>query len=110
MDKDIAKRIATEKKVVSKLIDRARAHGFMPLKVYDGEERVKTPTKSQMMEVIFGLDESVAYFRREGDLKAHCAVIILGNDGWDAIADASMGDGWDEVIEEVSAYAEELCS
>jgi hypothetical protein len=107
---DIQKRIEMERKVVAYMIDRAIAHGFTPGYVFDSEERVQTPSKQEMIDAIFSVDISVAYFKHPVITKNHCAVIILGNDGWDAIADSSMGEGWDEVMEEVSAFADELCA
>jgi hypothetical protein len=107
---DIQKRIEMERKVVAYMIDRAIAHGFQPVFVHDGEERVPTTTKESMIEAIFAVDESVARFKHPDQTKTHCAVIVLGNDGWDAIADCSMGEGWDEVMEEVNAFTDELCA
>lgn len=104
----IERRIAIENQVVRKLIRVAKAHGYELRRVFDGEEMVKTTTEKTAMEAVFSVDESCIYFKREDQPKCHCAVIILGNDGWDAIADASVGEGWDQVMQEVWHYCERI--
>ena len=106
---NIEQRIAIEKRLVRKLIRIAKASGYKLTKVYDSEEMVKVSTESAAMDAVFSVDESSIYFKRDDQPKGHCAVIVLGNDGWDAIADASMGEGWDDVMEQVSAYGDKLC-
>jgi hypothetical protein len=46
------------------------------------------------------VDQSTIYFKHPAK-GVYCAVIVLGNDGWDAISDCSVGPGWDEVIKAV---------
>lgn len=98
---EINERISLEHALIKFLIETAREHGFLPLKVWEGEDYVGTPTDAEMMGAIFSVDGSTAYFKRVDEAKAHCAVIILGNSGWDAINDHSCGEGWDEVIKAV---------
>ena len=102
-------RIAIERRLVEKLIEVAQAHGYALTKVYDGEERVKVATKNEAMAAVFSVDESVIYFKHPDEPKGHCAVIVLGNDGWDAIADQSQGGKWDYVMAEVDTFADTLC-
>lgn len=106
---NIEQRIAIERKVVRHLIRTAKKHGFALTKVWDGEEMVRCSTETEGMDAVFSVDECRIYFKHPAQPKAHCAVIVLGNDGWDAIADASMGEGWDEVMEESSEYADKFC-
>lgn len=106
---NVLERIAIEKQVVRKLIRVAKAKGYNVVKVYDGEEMVKVKNETEAMDNVFGVDEATIYFKKDGEPKAHCALIVLGNDGWDAIADNSMGEGWDDVMAEVDEYCDELC-
>lgn len=105
---NIEKRQEIERKIVRNLIRTAKEAGFTCVKVYDGEETVKVATEKEAMDAVFSVDESRIYFKHPDDAKAHCAVIVLGNDGWDCVADASMGDRWDPVIEANGKYAETL--
>lgn len=102
------KRMATERKVVRHLIRTAKKHGFAVTKVYDGEEMVKCRTETEAMDTVFSVDESTIYFKHPDQPKGHCALIVLGNDGWDAIGDCSEGELWDDVIAESSTYCDKL--
>lgn len=106
---NIEQRIAIERKVVRHLIRTAKAHGYALVRVWDGEENVRVRTEHEAMETVFSVDECRISFKHPSEEKAHCAVIVLGNDGWDAIADSSMGGLWDAVMDECSAYADKLC-
>lgn len=97
-----------ERMVVSHLIQTAAQHGYAVTKVYDGEEFEKCTTEAQAMDVVFSVDDSRIYFKHPDQEKGHCAVIVLGNDGWDAIADHSTGDKWDDVMTEVDEYVDRL--
>jgi hypothetical protein len=98
-----------ERQIVRNLIRTASQHGFALVAVHDGEERVPTRTEREAMDAVFAVDESKILFRHPAEKKAHCAVIILGNDGWDCVADASMGERWDPVIEANATYADRFC-
>ena len=98
---EIDKRIALEHELAEFLFKTARAGGFIPQKVWDGGEFVRSDDDDKVLiDAIFSVDESTAYFKH-ATLGVYCAVIVLGNDGWDAIADCSTGPGWDEVIKAV---------
>lgn len=104
---NIKQRQAIERKVVRKLVRVAKAHGFIPVRVYDGgDEPVPVRLEHEVLDAVFAVDDCRVYFRHPAEAKAHCAVIVLGNSGWDCIADASTGPAWDVVIAEVEAYAE----
>jgi len=108
LDPQIAARIEIERKVVSNLIQVATAAGYALHCVDDGEERVRVSTEAEALEAVFAVDESTIRFRHPEEPKSHCAVIVLGNSGWDCVADASMGDRWDAVIEANAVFAESL--
>lgn len=105
---EIKKRMSIERRVVRKLIRVAKAHGYALTKIYDGEVMEKISTETEALEVVFSVDDCTMYFKHPEQTKGHCAVIVLGNDGWDAIADCSMGEGWDDVIKEVFDYCDAL--
>lgn len=104
----IEKRMEVERQVVRHLIRTAKKHGYAVTKVYDGEDMEKVADESQAMEVVFSVDECHIYFKHPEEPKAHCVFIVLGNDGWDAICDSSMGGKWDAVMDECSEYADQL--
>ena len=101
-------RMDMERNVVSKLLQVAKAHGYAVVKVDDGEEVHKVTTDEQAMDAVFAVDEATIRFKHPDEPKTHCAVIVLGNDGWDAIADASVGEKWDAVMEEMNQYTDTL--
>lgn len=103
---ELDKRMALEREVVSKLIEVAAKHGYAITKVDDGEERVKCSTPQEAIDAVFSVDESLMLFKHPDQPKVHCAFIVLGNDGHDAIADHSLGEGWDDVMAEVSAFCD----
>jgi hypothetical protein len=113
LDPQIAARIEIERKVIAHLIQTAKAAGYALVAVDDGEERVSISTvntEAEALEAVFAVDESRIIFRHPEELKGHCAVIVLGNDGWDCVADASMGGRWDAVIEANAVFAETFCA
>lgn len=106
---NIEQRQSIERKVVRKLVRVAKANGFIPVRVYDGgDEPVLVRLEREVMSAVFAVDDCRVVFKHPLDDKAHCAVIVLGNSGWDCIADCSQGVRWDPVIKEVEAYAESL--
>lgn len=98
-----------ERSMVRHLIRTAIAHGYAVTKVHDGEENVKCTNETQAMDAVFSVDESTIYFKHPEEEKGHCAYIVLGNDGWDAIADCSMGGKWDAVMAECDKHSDKLC-
>jgi DNA-binding transcriptional regulator LsrR (DeoR family) len=104
----LSKRMDVERRMVRKLIRVAKEHGFALVNVYDGEENVRCTSEAQAMDAVFAVDDSTIRFKHPDQPKNHCAVIVLGNDGWDCIADASMGEKWDDVMEVMWAYGEKL--
>lgn len=105
---NVAKRIEIEKKVIRKLIRTARAHGYLLVRIWDGESNETPTTEAEALEVVFSVDECTMRFRHNSEAKTHCAVIVLGNDGWDCIADSSVGPGWDAVMDEMDTFCNKL--
>ena len=112
----IEARQEAERRVVTKFIELALQHGFTLHSVSDGEERHKTTTLEQALEHVFSVDESWVYFTPAPTSPSpvrHCIYIVLGNEGWDAIADHSLGqhgrtgDPWTTVTEAHDAWLDE---
>ena len=97
-----------ERWVVEHLICAAGRHGYVPYRAYDGGEWVMLTTPADVMDVVFSVDDCHVYFKHPDDDKAHCVVIVLGNDGWDTIADCSQGDRWGAVMAECDEFADSL--
>jgi len=106
---EVSQSMALERKVVRHLIRTAKAHGYAVTKVWDGGEMVRVKNETAAMNAVFAVDESRIYFKHPAEDKGHCACIVLGNDGWDAIVDASMGERWDAVMDANGEYADRLC-
>lgn len=103
----LQKRMALERKVVRHLIRTAKKYGYDVIKVDDREQVHHVCTEKGAMDAVFAVDDCTIRFKHPNQPKSHCAVIVLGNDGWDCIADCSMGEIWDDVIQEVEdAFAE----
>ena len=107
----IQARQEAERRVVTKFIELALQHGFTLHSVSDGEERHNVSTLEQALVHVFSVDESWIYFTPPPTSPSpvrHCIYIVLGNEGWDAIADHSVsreeGDTWNTVTEAHSAW------
>jgi len=103
-------RIAVERDVVSKLILMAAEAGWVCTHVDNGDGGVKVTTLEQAMDEAFAADDATLAFRKNGH--AMYAYIVLGNDGWDAVADYSAPaedvEGWNTLMAAHSAYCEAL--
>ncbi len=104
----LEKRMATERLVVGTLLAVAKKHGYACTSVDAGEERVPCSTDEEAMATVFSVDESLMRFKHSDEPRSHTAFIVLGNDGWDAIADCSMGGKWDAVMAEMDAFTDTL--
>ena len=92
-------RCRIERRVVWNLISHLRRAGFRPVAV-EADDDVKTPTATAMMEELFSMDEGRLYFRKPGG-SHRWVMVILGNDGWDAVSDwgvPTMDDGFDAAM------------
>lgn len=100
------KRMEGERRAIRGAIRILKKHGWLPVRVWDGECAEPTKNETEMMDVIFSVDEATARFKHANHRGAHCFVVVLGNSAHECIADASMGEGWDEAMKEVWAYLE----
>lgn len=104
----VEKRINTERKVIRHLLSVAWRHGYALTRVWNGECNEYPKTEEQALDEVFSVDECTMRFKHPDQPKSHCAVIVLGNSGWDCIADCSEGEGWDQVMSVMTAYCDRL--
>ena len=97
-----------ERRIIRRLIRTAKEHGYVLKRIWDGEANERPTTESEAMDVVFSVDECKMVFKHPDDARAHCAVIVLGNDGWDCIADCSEGPRWDEVMVKMDRYTDQF--
>lgn len=87
----LPKRQQTERRLVWSLLKHLQEHDWTVHVVDDGEEFIQTSNHLEVMEHVFSVDESNIRVRKAGG-RRHIICFVLGNDGWDAIADYSCPD------------------
>lgn len=95
MAANLEKRIDMERKVVRNLVREMKKAGWIAINVFDGEETIPVINEAGVMENVFAVDEARIVFRKAVVPLApmrRCAVIVLGNDGYDCIADCSVSN------------------
>lgn len=111
------KRQEIEKRLVRKLVREMKAGGWDACRVWDGGENVKCGSEGDVMDAVFSVDDSGIRFVKvlaDGSKIARGAAIVLGNDGYDAIADYSLSDpacpedDFEVVMGRVSEYSDKL--
>lgn len=106
---NVEKRQEIERKVVRHLIRTMKAHGWIAEKVNDGEERVRCHTETEVIDNVFGVDESRVHFHNNATGDWCVVFIVLGNSGWDAICDYSYTPEFQKImLEEIDPYCERL--
>lgn len=92
-DRPMHIRAKNERRVVYALLTKVLEAGFTIDNVYDGEERTKATTVKDAMELIFNLDTSYVWVKKEG-FRPHYMLFVLGNadDGSEALADWSYSE------------------
>ena len=110
----VEQRMEIERKIVRHLIRTMKKHGWNVIAVDDGgDEWEQTKTETEAMDAVFSVDESsIKFHKKIGSVgMTHSACIVLGNDGYDCIADHSYSDKdeFAKIMEsEVDAYVENL--
>ena len=103
-DRPIHIRAKNERKVVYALLTQAVEAGFQLVDVYDGDEHAKVSNVKEAMEIVFNLDISYVWMKKDGHPK-HYMMFVLGNaeDGSEALADWSYAegdpDGWNALLD-----------
>jgi len=90
---EVGERNRVERAVIWNLGQHLKANGFEVVGVDNGDdETIKVSDVKSAMEEIFAVDEATLYVRKQGS-RNHGIFIVLGNDGWDAVADYGFTDG-----------------
>lgn len=89
---NVEKRQKIERKIIRHLIRTMKANNWNLLWVHNGEEKIQLSTETEALDHVFSVDESTIAFQKiANDSKiTRSAYIVLGNDGWDCIADHSL--------------------
>lgn len=114
---NIDRRMEIERKVVRHLIRTMKKHGWVITRINDGgepDEDTIDPNETEAMEAVFAVDEATIYFHKAfGEKKGmtHFAMIVLGNDGYDAIADhsASKAHAMDDFVAVMEGEVDPYC-
>lgn len=104
-------RIKIERRLIRFMIRVLKRNGWEIAFIDDGGENVRVSSVNEALEVVFGVDDCRIFFKK--GLSRHWVLIVLGNDGWDAVADYSysekVDDGFEGIMVEVSKYSDYLC-
>lgn len=104
-------RIDTEMRIVRHLVRELKKAGYIASCVWDGGERVKTPTEAKVLKHAFSVDDSTIHFKGGADenAKREHGVQIIGGNGWECIADWHCGDPvFAAAVQAVSEWASQL--
>ena len=93
-------RMEMELNVVAELLRRAQEQGWAVRGVDDGEEMHGTKTDAEAMDAVFAVDEATIFFKK--GIYRGMAFIVLGNDGYDAIADNSTGQDFTAEVMDIN--------
>ncbi|MCL2874741.1 MAG: hypothetical protein FWF12_00305 [Betaproteobacteria bacterium] len=102
-------RQAIERKIVRRLIRAMKQKGWNALYVFDGEERAPCKTEREVTDTAFSVDTSIICFQ-----KLRRVQIVLGNNGYNVIADRSLSnpdipeDDFERIMDEVQEYADQF--
>lgn len=112
---NVEQRIEMEKRIVRHLCDTLRSKGWIATHVNDGgDDDEPVSDTEEVVDAVFAVDTATIHFRKQvapGIGKTHFAMIVLGNDGYDCIADYSYSatDDFGEIMEGVIApFCDEL--
>jgi hypothetical protein len=108
-------RCRLERRVVWNLLVNLAAAGWIPVRVNNGDEDCVISTAAtthekcvEAMERVFEVDESRVFFRHATEPPEMWAFVVLGNDGYDAISDYTLGGTFEAVLNEFSDNVEGL--
>ena len=109
-------RIEVERKVVAFLFNTMARHNWRVDYIFDGEYNVRYAdwTETAVLDTVFSVDESLIRFMKSAMCRS--VRIILGNDGYDCIADHSLSDTYqieddfEAVMKLVDTYSTSLQS
>ena len=112
----VEQRLEIERKIISFLYAAMLKGGWTVSHVWDGGEAIRCPSEAEVLDTVFSVDESAIVFKKtvNGIPMRRTAQIILGNDGYDCIADHSVStddedDNFLKIMEqEVDPFCESL--
>ena len=89
---NVKERAEVERKIVAHLFTTMAAYGWNVDYIFDGEYNVRYAdwTETTVLDTVFSVDESLIRFMKSAMCRS--VRIILGNDGYDCIADHSLSD------------------
>lgn len=105
---EVDKRLAGERAAIRKAVRILKEHGWLPVRVWDGEENQPATNETEVLDAVFSVDESTVRFKHPTHKGTHGFCVVLGNSPSECIYDASMGEGWDDAMEPVWAHLETL--
>lgn len=111
---NVEQRMAVERKIVLHLLQEARTLGWICLAVNNGgDDDELCANDDEVMENAFAADDAGLYFSQliGSKLCTTWVHLVLGNDGWDVIADYSIlhktnDAGWNKLMDAVQDFAE----
>ena len=111
---NVKERAEVERKIVAHLFTTMAAYGWNVDYIFDGEYNVRYAdwTETAVLDTVFSVDESLIRFMKSAMRRS--VRIILGNDGYDCIADHSLSDTYQSeddfevVMKLVDAYSNSL--
>ena len=103
-----------ERKIVAFLFNTMARHDWRVDYIFDGGDNVRYAdwTETAVLDTVFSVDESLIRFMKSAMRRS--VRIILGNDGYDCIADHSLSDTYqieddfEVVMKLVDAYSNSL--
>lgn len=113
---NVKERAEVERKIVAHLFTTMAAYGWNVDYIFDGEYNVRYAdwTETAVLDTVFSVDESLIRFMKSAMRRS--VRIILGNDGYDCIADHSLSDtcqiedDFEAVMKLVDTYSTSLQS
>jgi len=111
---NVKERSEIERKIVAFLFNTMAAYGWNVDYIFDGEYNVRYAdwTEAAVLDTVLSVDESLIRFMKSAMRRS--VRIILGNDGYDCIADHSLSDTYqieddfEVVMKLVDAYSNSL--
>lgn len=88
-DPKVQHRCKIELAIVRQLIDILAEAGYHFI-VDDGGDKTHTDEPDELIEAIFGVDEAYLFCRTDDGRPYTHVFLVMGNDGWDVIADYGM--------------------
>jgi hypothetical protein len=111
---NVKQRQEIEQRIVRHLLREAPKIGYLCDRVNNGGGDERCATEREVIDAAFAADDAMLLFIKQlepGHLAHMWVEIVLGNDGYDVIADHAdplqeNSYGWNELMDRVADYAE----